>query len=287
MKFGMGMLLWADDVAEESWLPLFGRLKGMGYDFVEVPVFRAEPARFRRLSARLRELGLEATAITALSADQDLIGESPAVRRAGLDQLRAVTDCARELGSPLVCGPIYQALGVFSGLPPTAVERGRAIEGLRAAAEHAAQAGVTLALEPLNRFEAHLVNGAADAAALVREIGRPEVRMTYDTFHAHIEEKDPAAAIRACADVLAHVQVSECDRSTPGAGQVNWAANFSALKACGYSGRLAVEAFGQKLPALAAATRIWRRMFKDEETLAAEGLAFVRKEWERAGRVKP
>lgn len=280
MKFGMGMLLWADDVAEESWMPLFARLKGMGFDFVEVPIFNVEPARYRRLGARLRDLGLETTAMTALSAEKDLIGASPAARRAGLDHLRAVTDCARELGSPLVGGPIYQALGVFSGAPPTAAERAHAVEGLRAAAEHAAPAGVTLALEALNRFEVHLVNCAADAAALVREVGHPALRLTYDTFHAHIEEKDPAAAVRACGDLLAHVQASECDRSTPGAGQVNWAANLRALRAFGYSGRIAIEAFGQKLPALAAATRIWRRMFRDEETLAAEGLAFLQREWE-------
>jgi D-psicose/D-tagatose/L-ribulose 3-epimerase len=277
------MLLWADDVAEESWLPLFGRLQAMGFDFVEVPIFNTEPARYRRLGVRLRELGLEATAMTALSAGRDLIGENPASRRAGLDHLRAVVDCSRELGSPLVGGPIYQALGGFSGAPPTAAERARAVEGLRAASEHAGQAGVTLALEALNRFEVHLVNCAADAAALVREVRHPALRLTYDTFHAHIEEKDPAAAIRACGDLLAHVQASECDRSTPGAGQVNWAANLTALRNSGYTGRIAIEAFGQKLPALAAATRIWRRMFKDEETLAAQGLAFLRREWAAAG----
>lgn len=282
MKFGMGMLLWADDVAEDSWTPLFSRLKAMGFDFVEVPVFRTETARYRLLGARLRDLGLQATAITALSAEQNLIGASPAAQQAGLDHLRAATDCARELGSPLVAGPIFQSLGVFSDAPPTAAERARAVEGLRTASEYAGKAGITLALEPLNRFEVYLVNCAADAAALVREVGHPALRLTYDTFHSHIEEKDPAAAIRACAGLLAHVQASECDRSTPGAGQVNWEANMKALHSAGYSGVIAIEAFGQRLPALAAATRIWRRMFEDEEKLAREGLAFLRRSWESA-----
>lgn len=276
MQIGMGMLLWADDVTDESWLPLFARLRALGFDFVEVPIFRTDPQRFRALGRRLRELGLDATAMTALAAEQDLIADDAVRRRTGLDHLRAAADCARELDSPLLGGPIYQALGVFSGAAPTALERHRAAEGLRAAADHAAGCAVTLALEPLNRFEVHLFNGAADAAAFVRELGHARLRLTYDTFHAHMEEKDPAAAIRACADVLAHVQASECDRSTPGAGQVRWADTIAALRSVGYEGRVAIEAFGQKLPALAAATRIWRRMFESEERLAADGLRFLR-----------
>jgi D-psicose/D-tagatose/L-ribulose 3-epimerase len=283
MQFGMGMLLWADDVCGEEWLPLFTRLRAAGFDFVEVPVFRTEPARFRRLGERLRALGLEATAMSALAAEQDLIAEEPARRAAGLEHLRRAVDCTHALGAPLLGGPLYQALGVFSGAPPTTAERARARDGLRAAAEHARAAGVMLAIEPLNRFEVHLLNGAADAAAFVREVQQPALRMTYDTFHAHVEEKDPAAAIRACADVLVHVQASECDRSTPGAGQVAWSATCAALRREGYAGRIAIEAFGQKLPALAAATRIWRRMFADEERLAAEGLAFLRRTWQEAG----
>ena len=106
--------------------------------------------------------------------------------------------------------------------------------------------------------------------------------MLYDTFHAHIEEKDVAAAIAAEAGCIALVHVSENDRSTPGRGQVRWRETFAALKAAGYEGPLIVEAFGLALPALSAATRIWRRMFDDEFALAAEALAFMRQEWEAA-----
>ncbi len=106
--------------------------------------------------------------------------------------------------------------------------------------------------------------------------------MLYNTFHVHIEEKDVATAIAAHADRIVLVHVSKNDRSTPGLGQVRWRENFSALKAAGYQAPLIVEAFGLALPALSAATRIWRRMFEDEFTLAAEALAFMRREWETA-----
>jgi D-psicose/D-tagatose/L-ribulose 3-epimerase len=122
----------------------------------------------------------------------------------------------------------------------------------------------------------YLTNTAADLAALVREVDHPSVRMMYDTFHAHIEEKDPRAALQDCKDVLVHVHLSENDRSTPGAGQVKWKQTFAALKEIDYDGWVVIEAFGDSLPELAGATKIWRRMFESEEQLARDGAAFIR-----------
>ncbi len=100
--------------------------------------------------------------------------------------------------------------------------------------------------------------------------------MMYDTFHANIEEKSPAEAIRTAAPYLVHVHISENDRSTPGQGGVNWAANFDALNEIGYDGWLVVEAFGLALPELVAATKIWRRMYDSEEQLARDSLTFMK-----------
>ena len=135
---------------------------------------------------------------------------------------------------------------------------------------------MTIALEYLNRFEMYLTNTAADLAALVREVDHPRVRMMYDTYHAHIEEKDVREALQACKDVLVHVHLSENDRSTPGAGQVDWETTFAALREIGYDGWVSIEAFGDSLPELAGATKIWRRMFESEEQLARDGAAFIR-----------
>ena len=117
-------------------------------------------------------------------------------------------------------GPLYQALGVFSGTAPTDDELNRAADGLREVADHAAAFGIRLMLEPLNRFECHLINTMEAGAALVAAIGRPNVALTYDTFHANIEEKDPLAAIDRFHSVIGHVHVSEkCShhREHPGA----------------------------------------------------------------------
>jgi D-psicose/D-tagatose/L-ribulose 3-epimerase len=276
VKLGMNMLLWSTDVSGSEYDPTFAMLKDAGFDGVEVPIFDREVEKYVELGTRLDALGLERLAVSARSADDNPISEDPAVRAEAAAATRANLDSAAALGAPLICGPLGAPLGVFSGAPPTADEKARSAEYLREVAPYAEERGVTIVLEYLNRFEMYLTNTASDLAALVREVDHPNVRMMYDTFHAHVEEKDPRAALQDCKDVLVHVHLSENDRSTPGAGQVEWEETFAALKEIDYDGWVVIEAFGDSLPELAGATKIWRRMFESEEQLARDGAAFIR-----------
>ena len=282
MRTGINLLLWTDEPTREELLPLYGRLARMGYDGLELPIFGGEPERFRALGARLADLGLARTATAVCPPEADPIHPDVAVRRAALVHLQRAIDCAEAAGAELLGGPLYAAIGKFSGKPPSEAEWEASVDVLQAAADYAARAGLTLVCEFLNRFEIYLLNDAAQAARFVRCVNRANVGVHYDTFHAHIEEKDVARAIESAGAEIRHVHVSENDRSTPGRGQVRWAETFAALRRVGYDGWLTIEAFGAALPSLAAATRIWRRMFVDEEVLAREGLAFVRKAWDEA-----
>ncbi len=273
MKLGMNMLLWSTDVSGPEYDDVYAMLKDAGFDGVEIPIFDREVDKYAELGARLDSLGLERLAVSARGADDDPIASDPA---AAIAATKANLDSAAALGAPLICGPLGAPLGVFSGAPPTAEEKARSVAYLREVGPYAEERGVTIALEYLNRFEMYLTNTAADLAAIVREVGHPRIRMMYDTFHAHIEEKDPRDALRDCADVLVHVHVSENDRSTPGAGQVAWDETFAGLAEIGYDGWIVIEAFGDALPELAGATKIWRRMFESEEQLARDGAAFIR-----------
>jgi D-psicose/D-tagatose/L-ribulose 3-epimerase len=275
-RLGMNMLLWSTDVTGPEHDATFEMLLDAGYDGIEVPIFDAEIDKYARLGARLDELGLAALGVTARSEAESPISPDPATRARGLTATKAGVDACAALGARLLLGPIEAPLGVFTGAGPTDDERRWAAESLRAAAEYAATQDVTLVVEYLNRFEMYLVNCAEDAAALVREVDHPNCRLMYDTFHAHIEETDPRAALQACADVLVHFHASENNRGTPGTGQVDWDTTFAALEEIGYDGWVVVEAFGDALPELAAATKIWRRMFESEEQLARDGAAFLR-----------
>jgi D-psicose/D-tagatose/L-ribulose 3-epimerase len=279
MKYGMNILLWTDDPLTEACLPLYEKLKRMGFDGVEVPIFTLDPARFAALGTRLDDIGLERTAVTVRSPADDPISSDAAVRAKGIELTKRALDCCQAAGIRLLAGPYYATWCHFSGAAPTGDEWKWGVDSMRTVAEYAATAGVTLGLEFLNRFEIYLLNCAADAARFAREVDHPNCRMMYDTFHAHIEEKDIPGAVASCADMLAHVHISENDRSTPGQGQVNWQATFDALTKADYKGWLTIEAFGPSVPTLASATKIWRRMFIDEDQVASEGLRFMRGEW--------
>lgn len=280
MKYGMNLFLWTDTPQDEQFLPLYGRLKAMGFDGVELPIFSGGPADYAALGRRLGDLGLERTAVTVCTAEADPISPDAAVRRAAVDAMRYKIDCAAAAGASLLGGPLYAAIGVFRGAPPTSEEWAHSVEYTREIADHAAGVGVRLALEFLNRFEIYLLNCAADTVRFVREVDKPNVGVHYDTFHANIEEKNVHTAVTGAAEAIFHVHVSENDRSTPGQGLVRWDENFGALREIAYDGWLTIEAFGQALPGLVAATKIWRRMYESEEQLARDGLAFMRARWE-------
>ena len=276
MKFGMNLLLWSGDLTDEL-VPVLEKLKSMGYDGVELPIFDADPAKFAKWGKRLDEIGLERTAVTVRTPDTNPISPDAKVRAAGVAGNKLALECCEAAGAKLICGPYHSAIGEFTGKGPTADEWKWGVDTMRQTAEHAKTHGVTLGVEYLNRFECYLLNSAADTVRFVREVDHPNCRMMYDTFHANIEEKNPAEAIKSCAEYTVHIHISENDRSTPGQGNVPWDATFEALKEIGYDGWLMIEAFGLALPELAAATKIWRKMYQSEEQLARDGLAFMKK----------
>jgi D-psicose/D-tagatose/L-ribulose 3-epimerase len=276
MKFGMNLLLWTGELNDDL-IPTLESLKAMGYDGVEVPIFNPD-LDYAAWGQRLADIGLERTAVTVRTEEDNPISADAAVRSKGVDGTKRALDCCAAAGATHLVGPYHSALGLFSGQGPTDDEWKWGVESMRQVAEHAGSVGVTLGVECLNRFETYLLNTHADAARFAKDVDHPNCRVMYDTFHCNIEEKDIAEAIRSCADVLCHVHISENDRSTPGQGNVRWAENFDALKEVGYDGWLMIEAFGLALPELAAATKIWRRMYKSEEQLASDGLAFMKAE---------
>lgn len=277
MKFGMNLLLWTGEL-NDGMKPVLASLKSMGYDGVELPLFNTD-LDYAAWGNHLDEVGLERTAVTVRGEDDNPISPNAAVRAAGVANTKKALDCCAAAGATHLVGPYHSALGIFSGQGPTKDEWKWGVDSMRQVAEYAGSVGVTLGVECLNRFETYLLNTHADSARFVREVDHPNCRMMYDTFHANIEEKSIADAIRGCADVCCHVHISENDRSTPGTGNVRWAENFDTLKEVGYDGWLMIEAFGLALPELVAATKIWRRMYESEEQLASDGLAFMKAEY--------
>ena len=278
MKVGMNLLLWTTEVGQEHH-DLLRQIKDWGFDGVEVPIFKPDPDRYRDLGARLDDLGLDRTAVTVVPPEANPISPDARVRAGSEKYLKQILEMCSILGCDLLCGPLHSPVGGLVGRARTADEWQWGIDILGRVASSAEGAGVKLALEFLNRFECYFLNSAADTVDFIEQLGHPALGVLYDTFHAHIEEKEPSKAMKTAAPHLTHFHVSENDRSTPGEGQVVWDTTFATLREIDYDNWLVIEAFGQRLPDLAAATCIWRRLFPSEEHLARRGLEFVRERW--------
>ncbi len=283
MKTGFNLLLWTTHATADHFF-LLETLKATGYDGVEIPVFEGDPEHFRSIGDAVRDAGLACTSVTVLPDEaHSAISADPASRQGALDHLAWAIECSEALGSEILCGPFHQPLAVFSGAGPTRDELVYGAEVHRKAADLAARSGLILALEPLNRFECYILNTMAAARDHVRRVDRPNFGALYDTFHANIEEKDPIGCIAEASDVIKHVHISENDRGTPGRGHIDFARTMKALRAAGYDGWLTIEAFGSSLPALAAATKVWRSFFPSEEEVYEVGLRTMTEAWDAAG----
>ncbi len=274
MKFGMNLLLWTAEL-NEGMLPVLEMIKAAGYDGVEIPLFNYD-LDYDMWGKRLADMGLQCSAVTVRTANDNPISPDAGIRAKAIEMNKRALDCCAALGASHLAGPTHSALGEFTGSGPTADEWTWGVESMRAVAEHAGQQSTVIAVECLNRFESYFLNTHADSARFATEVNHPHCRIMYDTFHANIEEKNISQAIHDASKMIVHVHISENDRSTPGQGGVDWEANFKALSEMGYDGWLTVEAFGLALPELAAATKIWRRMFVTEEQLTRDALQFMK-----------
>ncbi|MFD0672693.1 sugar phosphate isomerase/epimerase family protein [Cohnella sp. GCM10027633] len=277
MKIGMNLLLWTDTPTFAEHEGLIRTLRDWGFDGVEFPVAPMTRSDISAFSALCDSLNLGRSAILALDASNaDPASADPRLRLAALEEIRSAIDKTAALGAQVLCGPLFQGLGRFSGAAPTDDELERAADVLRQAGEYAMSCGVSLALEPLNRFEMYIVNTMAQAAAFVRRIGLPNVGLLADTHHGNIEERDVTTAWRDVRDAIKHVHISENDRGTPGGGHAVPPDLFPYLVGSGYDGWLTIEAFGQSVPGLVSRLHLWRTFGDSEETIARDGLRFLR-----------
>ncbi len=283
MKLGINLLCLTDMVTEAH-LPMIEKIKAEGYDGVEVPVLSGDPDHYAWLGRALDAMGLERCTTSIIpSADVSPISNDAETRERGRRHLDWALDCAIALGAQSVGGPIHAPIGHFTGAGPTESELAFGAEAHSALAERAEANGIYLSLEHLNRFETYFLNTTTQCRDYARRVDHPACRIMYDTFHANIEDRDQVQAYETVAPHVGIVHVSENDRGIPGRGHIDFRAILGAVRRSGYDGWVTLEAFGAGLPGIAAATRVWRPLFPDYETLFAESAAYIRRTWNEAG----
>jgi D-psicose/D-tagatose/L-ribulose 3-epimerase len=278
MRIGINLWVWGGPVTTAYVEETVPRAAEMGFDAVEIPL--ADPAGFDhdRAARLLEDHGLEATVVAAISEERDLLHEDPEVRANGRQYVRDCIETASTLGASRLGGPLYAAVGRTWQM--TDRERAEAIERvadqLAELASHAADHGVTLCVEPLNRFETSVLNTVEQGVGVVDRVDDPHCRLLLDTFHMNIEEKSLPAAIRAAGDRIGYVHACGNDRGAPGNGHIDWEEVAGALADVGYDDTAVIESFTPAVDSIANAASIWRPLEPSQDALARDGLANLR-----------
>jgi len=277
MKIGMNLLLWTDSPHADEHRAIFEKIKGWGYDGVEIPIDSVDGTNVRAISKQLDALHLQRTTISALDAAvADPSSRDPSLRRAAVSAMKNYVEKTRDIGADLLSGPLFQGLGKFTGQAPQLDEWKYAVETIREVGEFAQTLNVKIALEVLNRFEMYIVNTVADGARFVRDVGLSHVGLLADTHHGNIEESNTARAWESVAEHIFHVHISENHRGVPGSGHAIPKEIFEVLKAISYNGWVTIEAFGQTVPGLMSRLHLWRTFAEHNDDAARLGIEFVR-----------
>lgn len=267
-KLGVNTWVWVSPLADASLEQIAETSARIGYQVLELPIESPggwDPAHARDV---LAEHHLSARIVGAMGSGRDLLLAKH--REATQEYLRHCVDVAAGLSSPTVAGPFTAQTGRVWRMD--SAERTEAIEVLRAAlapvAHYAADRGVTLAIEPLNRYETSLLNTVSQTLEALEPLLGDGVGLALDTYHLNIEEQDPPGAIRAAGEHLHVVQVCGNDRGPVGPDHTNWPAILDALDAIAYSGPLTLESFTADNDTIATAASIWRPLASSPDELA-------------------
>lgn len=266
---------WIDDWARNQ-VEVFDVTSTCGFDGVEVSLYAQPDIDPRAMRARADELGLAILVSTGVPAEANPSSDDPVIRAAGVDYLSSALRTTAAMGASLLGGLTYSPWMLFGDDPDAETARANVVDSLRRVAPVAEGLGVTLCLEPVNRFETYVLNTAEQVSAVIDAIGSSSVAVQLDTFHMNIEERDGAASIRATGSRLGHFQVADNDRSVPAGGAIDFAALGQALDDIGYDGWISLETFPHPGTRVGRDTFTWRPLVTDHIDDAVAALAHIR-----------
>ena len=278
MRFGINSFLYTSPFTTAS-VKLFPKFKKWGFDTVEIPVEAPEHIDPAKVKAAADKAGLAIGSICAcMGPGRDFRG-TPEEQATAMTYCKALVDQAAIMGCPRLIGPLYSVVGKADAVEPAQqkIEFALVVANLKVLAAYAAAKGITLCIEPLNRFETDFLNTTDKGLALIKAVGAKNVVLHLDTFHMNIEEKNQAAAILKAGKTLGHFHACGSDRGTPGGDHSDWKPIVAALKKIGYQGDVVIESFTTDVKVIARAAAIWRKIEPKRDDIAVKGLANLKR----------
>jgi D-psicose/D-tagatose/L-ribulose 3-epimerase len=241
-------------------------------DFIEIALLNAPGVDAPHSRALLEKHGLRAVCSLGLP-EASWPSRNP---EGAVAHLKVALAKTAEMGCEALTGVTYGGIGERTGLPPTTAELDNVARALREAAAHAKKLGLLFGIEPVNRYETHLINTGQQAVEMIEKVGAENMFIHLDTYHMNIEEKGAANGILDAREHIKYIHLSESDRGTPGWGTCDWDEIFAALSAIGFKGGLAMESFINMPPEVAWGLSVWRPVARDEAEVMDNGLPFLR-----------
>lgn len=276
-EFGGHALIWAGDWSAQSARTAISGAARAGYDFIEIALldpWRVDTAMTNDL---LAEYGVRAHASLGLSPTTDVTSTDSLIIAKGDELLRKATDVLHALGGTELCGVLYCSLGKYPG-PASRENRANSVAAMQRLADYAADKGINVNLEVVNRYETNIFNTGIEALAFLDEVNRPNTFIHLDTYHMNIEEDGLEKSVIAAGDKLGYVHIGESHRGYLGTGNVDFDTFFAALKKIKYVGPITFESFSSAVvdPALSNTLCVWRNLWSDSDDLASTALSFMK-----------
>lgn len=277
VKFGASLLswippLWTADAGHHA----IKKTAHAGFDLIEILLPNNMDFDAQTVKLQLKEEGLGIVCSLNLPKDAHI----PTFPKAALKLMKQALDKTAALDTDLLVGVLHSGIGCFSGNPVTEEEKETIIEVWGEAAVYALKLGITIGIEPINRYESYVCNTAANVLELIGRTDAKNLAVHLDTFHMNIEENNFYDPIIATSKLLKHLHITESNRGMPGEGTVNWDDLFQALNEIEFEGNLVLENFSSSIPGMQQAVSLWQTSPHDAEELAIGSLAFLK---EKAG----
>jgi D-psicose/D-tagatose/L-ribulose 3-epimerase len=278
MQFGVNTFVWISPCTTSAIKDLAPEVKRMGFDILELACENPELIDVQQVKKDLEKFSLLPIVCGVFGPDRNICSSDLRIVENARVYIRWLIDAAADLGSPVVCGPMYSAVGKEHIEDPEArkAEWDLAVQGVREMAQYARNKDVKLALETLNRFETDMLNVVSQGLEFIEQTRMDNIGLHLDTFHMHLEEKNSGDAIRLANQKIYHFHACENDRGVPGTGQVHWDEVAKALKDVNYNGPVVIESFTSQVKEIARAVCIWREIAPSQDVIAKQGLKFLR-----------
>lgn len=190
--------------------------------------------------------------------------------------IKNALDLVAEMEGDFLGGVLHSAIGTFTGNPCSEDEKAILQQVFSEVGLYASKQNITIAIEPINRYESYVFTSADEVLDLIDGIPNKNLGLHLDTFHMNIEERDFYNPIIRAEKNLKHLHITESDRGMTGEGNVHWDDLFRALAEINYQGPLVLENFSSEIKALVGPTSLWRPSKYNSEDLAKGSLKFMK-----------